>query len=144
MGAGRAAVSDCGASLERFVLVVVPEMALNSAALAQDQAALLASAAKRQRLALSELQAQTSNLGACKFAVSFLVTATNFTKSTALRPAARQVLAMQKSKGYSEAAVEALGRIYSAMGLDMADVMQLIGESSGVLEAAQAKVSHSA
>ena len=143
VASGRAVVGDCGDSLQKFAFVVVPEMALNSVVLAQDQALLLAAAAKRQRSALNDLQTQISSLGVCKFAISLFKLPENCTKGVAAH-SSEQSLAMQKANGQLDGAVHAIGRIYSAMGVDMANVMQLIGESSHVLEAAQAKLSLSA
>lgn len=143
VASGHASVGDCETSTQKFAFAVVPEMALGSSAFAQDQAALLAAAAKRQRRALGDLQAQISNLGACKFAVSFSSMHKNSTKTAAVR-FVEPMVAMQKASGRAEAAVDAIERIYSAMGLDMTSVMQLIGESRAVLEAAQTKLSHSA
>ena len=142
--AGRANVDDCSASSEKFVLAVVPELDLSAAASAQDQAILLAAAAKRQRSVLSDLQSQIPNLGECKFAVSSFIAPTNVTKWASARSVEQQFHGAQKSKNRGEIAVEAVGRIYSAMGVDMANVMQLIGDSSAALEAAHAKLSHSA
>ena len=142
--AGRAAADDCSASSEKFVLAVVPELDLSAAESAHDQAILLAAAAKRQRRVLSDLQAQIPSLGACKFAVSSFVAPMNLTKWTGARSVEQQFHAGQKSKNRGEIAVEAVGRIYSAMGLDIANVVQLIGDSSTALEAAHAKLSHSA
>ena len=123
---------------------MVPEVDPSVAGLAHDQAKLLAAAAKRQRRALNALQLQIPSLGGCKFAVSSLVAETNVTKLTLTRSVGQHLHAMQKSKTSGEIAVAAIGRIYSAMGVDMADVVQLIGESSNALEAVEAKLIHSA
>ena len=141
MVGGRAAARDCGdAVADKFLLSVVAELDMGAAALAKDQAALLAAAARRQRRALSDLQAQLPSLGGCKFAASFASPRKNFTKA----PAPHRSLAAAKAVGHEEVAVDAIGRIYSAIGLDIADVMQLIGESSSLLEAAEAKATQSA
>ena len=131
----QAAVSDCGHTLQKFAFVVVPEMPLSVVALAQDQASLLAATAARQRRALSELQAQISGLGACKFAANSFVAQRNFTNRTAGRYFAQPV------SGRVDAAVDAIGRIYAGLGLDMESLKQLIGESSNVLETAHARLS---
>ena len=148
--AGSAVARDCGEagaagdSSDKFLLAVVAELDLGAAAIAKDQALLLAAAAERQRRALSDLQAQLPSLDACKFATSFAALPTNFTKSAAVHRVERRSFAATKSAGHDEAAVDAIGKIYSAIGLDISDVMQVIGESSNALEAAEAKLSHSA
>ena len=142
--AGRASADDCGSSSEKFVLAVVPEFDLSAAGIAQDQATLLAAATKRQRRALNALQLQIPSLGGCKFAVSSFASQTNVTKLTFTHSVGLDLHAMQKSNGRGETAVAAVGRIYSAMGVDMADVVQLIGDSSKALEAVEAKLMHSA
>ena len=88
---------------------------------------------------LNDLQAQLPALGACKFAASLALAPGNFSK--ALAP---PLLAARKLTSREEAAVEAIGRIYSAIGLDIADVARLIGESSSALEATKGKLAHSA
>ena len=142
--AGTAFAADCGEaaggeSSDKFLLAVVAEADLSAAGVAKDQAALLSAAAGRQRRVLNDLQAQLPALGGCKFAASLVRRPSNFSKTVAF-----PVLAARKSFGREEAAVDALGRIYSAIGLDIADVARLIGESSSVLEATEAKVAHSA
>ena len=141
---GTAFAADCGEaaggeSSDKFLLAVVAEADLSAAGVAKDQAALLSAAAGRQRRVLNDLQAQLPALGGCKFAASLVRRPSNFSKTIAF-----PLLAARKSFGREEAAVDALGRIYSAIGLDIADVARLIGESSSVLEATEAKVAHSA
>ena len=142
--AGDALAADCGEaaggeSSDKFLLAVVAEVDPSAAGAAKDQAALLSAAAGRQRRVLNDLQAQLPALGACKFAASLALAPGNFSK--ALAP---PLLAARKLTSREEAAVEAIGRIYSAIGLDIADVARLIGESSSALEATKGKLAHSA
>merc|ERR1712187_31060 len=128
-----------GESSDKFLLAVVAEVDPSAAAAAKDQAALLSAAAGRQRRVLNDLQAQLPALGACKFAASLALTPGNFSK--ALAPS---LLGARKLTSREEAAVEAIGRIYSAIGLDIADVARPIGESSSALESTKGKLAHSA
>lgn len=131
----QAAVSDCGDVSQNFAFAVVPEIPLNFAALAQDQAALLVATAARQRRLLSDLQAQLSGLGACKLTADSFAARRNVTKMPL------GVFVAQRKNGHEDATMHAIGKIYSSMGLDMASMKQLIGESTNVLEAAHAKLS---
>ena len=141
---GRAVADDCGATAETFVFAVVPELDLSSAGIAQDQAVLLAAATKRQRRFLNDLQIQIPSLGACKFAGFSFGAVTNMTKWTSTRSVGQEFHAVQTSKSRGELAVDAVARIYHALGVDMANVVQLIGDTSTVMETAHAKLSHSA
>ena len=141
---GRAAVDDCGASSEKFAFAVVPELDLRVGAFAQDQAKLLVAAAKRQRRNLHELRLQLQTSSDCRFADSFFVGRVNVTRSTVMRSVEQGMLVAQKSIGQAETAAAAIEKIYSALGVDMADVTQLIGDTSAVLEAAQLKFIQSA
>ena len=134
----QAAVSDCGDASQKFAFAVVPEMRLSVVAFAQDQAGLLVASAARQRRLLSDLQARISGLGACKFAASSFAAGRNFTKMHLGGYVA------QRTNGRADAAINAIGKIYSGMGLDIASLKQLIGESSNVLETAHARLSPSA
>ena len=61
-----------------------------------------------------------------------------------MRSVEQGMLVAQKSIGQAETAAAAIEKIYSALGVNVADVTQLIGDTSAVLEAAQLKFTQSA
>ena len=129
-------------SVDKYILAAVPELDLSAAVTVKAAASLLAAAAERQRLALSNLQSLLPSLDSCKFA-SLVVNMSKFPKPGGLQQFATGS-AVEKVTIWDDAAMAAVGRIYSSIGIDIAGSMQLISESSNALQAAAAKITQSA
>ena len=133
---GRAIVGECGASTEKFFLAVVPEANVNEAISVTSGAKLLLASAARQRTALNDLRALKPVLESCRF-VSLAKNATRGQKHYS---------AKLSKEGDSVGAKHTLamadfGGVYEALGVNTAEILQLITESSQELDEAGVKFS---
>ena len=140
---GRASVGDCGASFDKFFLAAVPEADVGSSAAVTSGAKLLAASAARQRAALNNLRELVPALDSCKF----LSLSKNITRRTNVHNTFQlnaESFSFSTSSRSDIAALTAIGKVYEAVGIDLADVLRLISESSNVLAEVHAKVAKSA
>ena len=122
----RAFVQDCGENGETYSLVAVPEFDPRAAASAVNAAALLNSAADRQRNLLAKLQ---EALKTCKFSAALAYNASHAKKSASLL----DVSHISANKGQSDPASAAIARIYAQLGVDAIGLKTLIAESMETL-----------
>jgi len=99
-------------------------------------AALLNSAAERQRNLLAKLQEALPRLGTCKFSGAFAYNSSYVKKPISLM----DVSHASASQGGSEPAVAAISRIYAQLGVDATALKTLIAESTETLS----KINHAA
>ena len=144
---GRAIVADCGSSYVKFFLAVVDESGLEAALPVRSGAMLLNSAAARQRQAVKRLQELLPTLDSCKF-VSLAANTTRHTAPSALQLAkegdSSGGMSLSLADTGDAAALAAMDKVYSAIGIDMPSILGLISESSNVLADVRAKVVKSA
>lgn len=135
-----AAVRDCAAAgVEGFAPAAVAELDPDTIASARDAAELLLAAARRQAGLLARLQKLLPALDTCSF-----VLASN-TSMLAMHYAALGLAeAAATRRGRAGPALDAIGRIYAMLGVDMPAVKGLIAESASALASAAGKAGRSA
>ena len=141
-GGGRAMVVDCETSSEKFFLAVVAESGAESAVPLRSNARLLTASVARQRKAAERLQDLLPTLGSCKF-VSLAMNITQRTNPHVVQLTKQSVSAALASTA-DDAAMAAIAKVYSAVGVDMGSILQLIRESSNTLADVRAKIAESA
>jgi hypothetical protein len=133
--AAGAAVRDCAAAGgESFAPAAVAELDPAAAAQARDAAALLLAAARRQSGLLTRLQKLLPVLDSCSMVLAG--NASMLPKRIVAPGLAAATTTLRESAG---PALDAIGRIYAALGVDLPAVKGLIAESAGALASAAAK-----
>lgn len=130
---------------DKFSLVAVPELNLDSARAARMGAELLSAAVDRQRHALSHLETLLPSLATCKFGAFVRQNATATLKtSLALNGrGAHASSAVRKNLG-QDLAVLAMGKVYENIGADVRGSLQLIRDSAALIASAETKMARSA